>query len=109
MPAPQCWFAASTEEFPPSQMLEQCARRRGAGFDGLGSPITSRPGSRTVRPDPGLDLTSARSGRSDSLPMATGVTPVIHHYHPGVIAQAFVSLDEMYPGRVASGSAPARR
>ena len=27
----------------------------------------------------------------------------MHHYHPGLIAQAFMSLEEMYPGRVFLG------
>lgn len=30
------WFAASSEEFPPSQMLEQGKAAEAAGFDGLG-------------------------------------------------------------------------
>lgn len=37
-------------------------------------------------------------------PIGTGVTPVIHHYHPGLIAQAFMSLEELYPGRVYLGT-----
>ena len=39
-------------------------------------------------------------GQVTSRPIGTGVTPVVHHYHPGVIAQAFMSLESMYPGRV---------
>jgi coenzyme F420-dependent glucose-6-phosphate dehydrogenase len=31
------WFAASTEEFAPSQMLEQSVAAERAGFDALGS------------------------------------------------------------------------
>jgi coenzyme F420-dependent glucose-6-phosphate dehydrogenase len=31
------------------------------------------------------------------------VTPIIHHYHPGVVAQAFMSMEELYPGRVFLG------
>lgn len=31
-------------------------------------------------------------------PIGTGVTPVLHHYHPGVIAQMWMSLEDLYPG-----------
>ena len=47
--------------------------------------------------------TSARIGQVTSKPIGTGVTPVVHHYHPGLIAQAFMSLEELYPGRVFLG------
>nr|MBA3357837.1 LLM class flavin-dependent oxidoreductase [Thermoleophilaceae bacterium] len=30
-------------------------------------------------------------------------TPIVHHYHPGLVAQAFMSLEELYPGRVFLG------
>jgi coenzyme F420-dependent glucose-6-phosphate dehydrogenase len=43
-------------------------------------------------------------GQVTKLPIGTGVTPVIHRYHPGVIAQAFMTLEELYPGRVFLGA-----
>jgi coenzyme F420-dependent glucose-6-phosphate dehydrogenase len=46
----QFWFAASSEEFPPSQMLEQCVAAEGAGFDVLGSSDHFAPGGPTARP-----------------------------------------------------------
>lgn len=33
----------------------------------------------------------------------TGVTAPIYRYHPAIIAQAFASLDSMYPGRIGLG------
>jgi len=42
----------------------------------------------------------AAAGQVTSKPIGTGVTPILHHYHPGVVAQAFMSLEELYPGRV---------
>ena len=103
MPAPQCWFAASTEEFAPSQMLEQAQAAERAGFDGLATSdhfapwfpdgAARRPGS-----------SSAAAGQDTKGPMGTSVTPIVHHYHPGVVAQAFMSLEELYPGRVFLGA-----
>jgi coenzyme F420-dependent glucose-6-phosphate dehydrogenase len=98
----QFWFAASSEEFPPSRMLEQCVAAERAGFDVLGSSDHFAP----WWPDGQASqawVTLAAVGQRTSLPLATGVTPVIHHYHPAVVAQAFMSMEELYPGRVYLG------
>ena len=99
----QFWFAASTEEFPPSQMVEQARAAEGAGFDGLGASDHFAP----WWPDgPGSQawVTLAAIGQHTALPLGTGVTPIIHHYHPAVIAQAFMSMQDLYPGRVFLGA-----
>src|SRR3954454_18324676 len=99
----QFWFAASTEEFPPSQMLEQARAAERAGFDGLGASDHFAPwwpdgqGSQAW-------VTLAAIGQHTTLPLGTGVTPIVHHYHPAVVAQAFMSLEELYPGRVFLGA-----
>jgi coenzyme F420-dependent glucose-6-phosphate dehydrogenase len=36
-------------------------------------------------------------------PFGTSVTPVVHHYHPGVIAQFWMGLEELFPGRAYLG------
>ena len=96
------WFAASTEEFPPSQMVEQARAAERAGFDGLGASDHFAPwwpdgqGSQAW-------VTLAAIGQHTTLPLGTGVTPIIHHYHPALVAQAFMSMEELYPGRVFLG------
>jgi coenzyme F420-dependent glucose-6-phosphate dehydrogenase len=98
----QFWFAASGEEFPPSQMVEQARAAERAGFDGLGASDHYAPwwpdgqGSQAW-------VTLAAIGQHTTLPLGTGVTPIIHHYHPGVVAQAFMAMEELYPGRVFLG------
>jgi coenzyme F420-dependent glucose-6-phosphate dehydrogenase len=99
---PQYWFAASTEEFTPPQMLEQAVAAEAAGFDGLGSSDHFAPWW------PGGQASQAwvflgALGQLTTKPIGTGVTPVIHHYHPGAIAQAWMSLEELYPGRMFLG------
>jgi coenzyme F420-dependent glucose-6-phosphate dehydrogenase len=99
----QFWFAASTEEFPPTQMVEQARAAERAGFDGLGASDHFAPwwpdgqGSQAW-------VTLAAIGQHTTLPLGTGVTPIVHHYHPAVIAQAFMSMQELYPGRVFLGA-----
>src|SRR3954447_22369760 len=97
------WFAASSEEFPPSRMLEQAQAAERAGFDALGASDHFAP----WWPDGQASqawITLAAVGQHTSKPIGTGVTPVIHHYHPAVIAQAFMALEELYPGRVFLGA-----
>jgi coenzyme F420-dependent glucose-6-phosphate dehydrogenase len=96
------WFAASTEEFTPSQMLEQARAAEAAGFDALVASDHFAPWWPDGQASQAWVFLGAL-GQVTSLPMGTGVTPVLHHYHPGHIAQAWMSLAELYPGRVFLG------
>ena len=96
------WFAASTEEFTPSEMVVQAKAAEEAGFDGLGASDHFAPWFSDGEASQAW-VTLAAMGQVTSLPLGTGVTPVQHHYHPGAIAQAFMSLEELYPGRVFLG------
>ena len=98
----QYWFASSTEEFTPSEMLEQAKAAERAGFDGLGTSDHFAPWFPDGEASQAWVYLGAL-GQVTSKPIGTGVTPVIHHYHPGLIAQAFMSLEELYPGRVFLG------
>jgi coenzyme F420-dependent glucose-6-phosphate dehydrogenase len=93
------WSAASTEEFTPSQMLEQAKAAEQAGFDGLGVSDHFAPWWPEGRATNAWVYLGAL-GQVTTKPFGTGVTPIVHHYHPGVVAQAFMSLEELYPGRV---------
>jgi coenzyme F420-dependent glucose-6-phosphate dehydrogenase len=46
---------------------------------------------------------AAAAERTKKMNFVTGVTAPIYRYHPAIIAQAFASLDVLYPGRVALG------
>ncbi len=83
-------------------MVEQAKAAEEAGFDGLGASDHFAPWF----PDGEAShawVTLSAIGQVTSKPIGTGVTPVQHHYHPGAIAQAFMSLEELYPGRVFLG------
>lgn len=102
MTSTEYWFAGSTEEFTPPQLVAQAVAAEEAGFDALGVSDHFGPwfpggqGSQAW-------VTLTAIGAATTLPLATGVTPVIHHYHPGVVAQAFAALASLYPGRVTLG------
>lgn len=46
---------------------------------------------------------AAATERTKKMHFMTGVTAPIYRYHPAIIAQAFASLDALYPGRIALG------
>jgi coenzyme F420-dependent glucose-6-phosphate dehydrogenase len=100
----QFWFAASTEEFPPSQMLEQAKAADRAGFEGIGASDHFAPwfpggaGSSAW-----VYLPAAGQVVGGPKPLFTAVTPIIHHYHPAVVAQYFMNLEELHPGRAVLG------
>jgi coenzyme F420-dependent glucose-6-phosphate dehydrogenase len=99
----QFWFAASTEEFLPSEMLAQARAAEDAGFDGTASSDHFAPWFPDGRGSHAWAFLAA-AGAATSGPLGTSVTPLIHHYHPAVVAQAFMSLEDLYPGRVFLGA-----
>lgn len=46
---------------------------------------------------------AAAAEKTKQMQFVTGVTAPIFRYHPAIIAQAFASLDILYPGRIALG------
>jgi coenzyme F420-dependent glucose-6-phosphate dehydrogenase len=97
------WWAGSHEEFPPSELLRQAVEAEQAGFDGLGCSDHFAPWFPDGQSGNALTYLGA-VGQATRLPIGTGVTPVVHRYHPGVIAQAFMSLEELFGGRVFLGA-----
>jgi coenzyme F420-dependent glucose-6-phosphate dehydrogenase len=45
----------------------------------------------------------AAGAKTSNVTLGTGVTTSINRYHPAIIAQAFATLDELYPGRIFLG------
>jgi coenzyme F420-dependent glucose-6-phosphate dehydrogenase len=99
----QYWFATSTEEFAPSEMLEQAKAADRAGFDALGTSDHFAPWFPDGQAANAWVYLGAL-GQVTEKTIGTGVTPIVHHYHPGVVAQAFMSLEELHPGRVFLGA-----
>ena len=99
----QFWFAASSEEFTPSQMLEQAKDAERAGFDGHACSDHFAPWFPDGQASSAW-VTLGAIGQHTSGPIGTSVTPIVHHYHPGVVAQTFMSLEELHPGRAYLGT-----
>jgi coenzyme F420-dependent glucose-6-phosphate dehydrogenase len=100
--APKIWFSASHEEFPPSILLDQARTAASAGFQGTACSDHFAPWFPDGQSGQAWVWLGA-AGQATRGPLGSAVTPVLHRYHPGVIAQAFMTLEEMYPGRAFLG------
>jgi coenzyme F420-dependent glucose-6-phosphate dehydrogenase len=98
MPSTRYFFGASQEQFPPEELLRQAVAAERAGFDGISSSDHLQPWW-----EPGESghtwIWLGAAGQATSLPIGTGVTPTGARYHPGLIAQAWATLDRLFPGR----------
>ena len=102
------WFA-SLEEFTPIECLEQLDIASEAGFDTAWVNDHFHPWF-----DHFEDGSSANGGaawswmpaaleRTDDMRIGTGVTAIVHRFHPANIAHQLGTLGEMYPGRIFLG------
>src|SRR5690349_5624912 len=92
------YLGVSQEEFPPEQLLEQAVAAEKAGFDGISSSDHLQPWWEPGESGHTWPWLGA-AGAATSLPIGTGVTPTGARYHPALIAQAWATLERMFPGR----------
>ena len=93
------WVQLATEQFPPSELVEQAVEAEQAGFDGLNVSDHFQPWWEPGHSGQAWALL-ARSGRRPSaIAVGTGVTAPVHRYHPAVVAQFGATLQELFPGR----------
>ena len=96
------WYSCSHEQFRPSELLQQASAAEAAGFDGLGCSDHFAPWFPEGQSGQAWAWLGA-AGAQTELPIGTGVTALVHRYHPAVVAQAFMTLEELYPGRIYLG------
>src|SRR4051794_25634140 len=97
------FFGASHEEFPPEALLQQVVAAERAGFDGISAPAHLQPGWEPGEAGHTWVWLGAAGQATERLPIGTGVTPTGARYHPGLIAQAWATLERMFPGRAFLG------
>src|SRR4051794_27358710 len=107
------FLGASQEEFPPEDLVRQAVEAESAGFDGVASSDHLQPwweGGESGHTWPWL---GAAGQATSTVPLGTGVTAVGARYHPVLIAQAWMTLERLFPGRpflgIGSGGGPQRR
>jgi coenzyme F420-dependent glucose-6-phosphate dehydrogenase len=99
VPAPRYFHFCSHEQFPPGELLEQAVRAEGAGFDGIACSDHLQPWWEPGESSHAWVWLGAAAHATKRLPIGTGVTPPGPRYHPVLIAQAWATLQAMFPGR----------
>ncbi|HEX7279350.1 MAG TPA: TIGR03557 family F420-dependent LLM class oxidoreductase [Solirubrobacterales bacterium] len=97
------------EQFPPDQLLGQAVAAEDAGFDGIGCSDHLQPWWEPGEAGHAWVWLGAAAQATERVGFGTAVTPPGPRYHPVLIAQAWATLELMYPGRpylgVGSGEA----
>jgi coenzyme F420-dependent glucose-6-phosphate dehydrogenase len=96
---PRFFFGASQEEFPPEELLRQAAAAADAGFDGIATSDHIQPWWEPGESGHAWVWLGAAGQLVPELPLGTGVTSTGARYHPALIAQAWMTLERMFPGR----------
>jgi coenzyme F420-dependent glucose-6-phosphate dehydrogenase len=87
------------EQFPPDDLLRQAVEAERAGFDGLGCSDHLQPWWEGGESGNAWVWLGAAAQATDRVLFGTGVTPPGPRYHPALIAQAWATMELMFPGR----------
>jgi coenzyme F420-dependent glucose-6-phosphate dehydrogenase len=92
-------YAASFEQFAPSELLRYCQVAEQQGFSGVMASDHFHPWTPEQGQSGFVWSWLGALGATTNLTFGTGVTPPGPRYHPAIIAQAAATLAEMFPGR----------
>ena len=87
------------EQFPPDALLKQAIAAERAGFDGIGCSDHLQPWWEPGESGHAWVWLGAAGQATEKVPIGTGVTPAGPRYHPVLIAQAWATLENLFPGR----------
>ena len=87
------------EQFPPEDNLRQAVEAEAAGFDGIGTSDHLQPWWEPGESGHAWVWLGAAGQATSNVPLGTGVTPAGPRYHPVLIAQAWATLERLFPGR----------
>jgi coenzyme F420-dependent glucose-6-phosphate dehydrogenase len=97
------WVQLATEQFPPSELVDQAVEAERAGFDGLNVSDHFQPWWEPGHSGQAWALLGAIGQATERIELGTGVTAPVHRYHPTVVAQFGATLQELFPGRTFLG------
>jgi coenzyme F420-dependent glucose-6-phosphate dehydrogenase len=89
----------SHEQFPPEDLIRQAQEAEEAGFDGIACSDHLQPWWEPGESGHAWVWLGAAGAATKRVPLGTGVTPAGPRYHPVLIAQAWMTLERMFPGR----------
>jgi coenzyme F420-dependent glucose-6-phosphate dehydrogenase len=97
------FFHASQEQFPPDECLQQAIAAVEAGFDGIASADHLQPWWEPGEAGHLWPWLGACLQATEKVPVGPAVTTPGKRYHPAMIAQAWMTMEVMFPGRVFLG------
>ncbi len=93
------FYGASQEHFGPEELLRHAVAAEQAGFDGISTSDHLQPWWEPGESGHTWIWLGAAAQATERVPIGTGVTSTGARYHPALIAQAWATLERMYPGR----------
>ncbi|HET7589711.1 MAG TPA: LLM class flavin-dependent oxidoreductase [Solirubrobacterales bacterium] len=87
------------EQFPPDRLLRQAVAAERAGFDGVGCSDHLQPWWEGGESGHAWVWLGAVGQATERVLLGTAVTPAGPRHHPVTIAQAWATLELMFPGR----------
>jgi coenzyme F420-dependent glucose-6-phosphate dehydrogenase len=93
------FLGCAHEQFPPDQLLRQAVAAERAGFDGVGGSDHLQPWWEPGESGHAWVWLGAVGAATKRVALGTAVTPPGPRYHPVLIAQAWATLETMFPGR----------
>jgi coenzyme F420-dependent glucose-6-phosphate dehydrogenase len=97
------WTQLATEQFGPVELVRQAAEADRAGFDALNVSDHYQPWWEPGESPHAWVLLGAIGRETERISIGTGVTAPVYRHNPAVVAQAFATLEAMYPGRAFLG------
>ncbi|MDQ3778673.1 MAG: TIGR03557 family F420-dependent LLM class oxidoreductase [Actinomycetota bacterium] len=91
------------EQFPPSALLRQAKLAEDAGFDGISCSDHFQPWWTPGHAGQAWAWLGAAGQLTERVAIGPGVTPLVHRYHPALVAQFAATLEELFPGRAFLG------
>jgi coenzyme F420-dependent glucose-6-phosphate dehydrogenase len=93
------FYCCAHEQFPPEDLLLQATEAEHAGFQGIACSDHLQPWWEPGESGQAWVWLGATAEATAKVPFGTAVTPAGPRYHPVLIAQAWATMERMYPGR----------
>jgi coenzyme F420-dependent glucose-6-phosphate dehydrogenase len=93
------FLGAAHEQFPPEDLLRQAIEAERVGFDGVACSDHLQPRWEPGESGQAWVWLGAVGQATEKLALGTAVTPPGPRFHPVLIAQAWATLERLFPGR----------
>ncbi|MBA3347185.1 MAG: TIGR03557 family F420-dependent LLM class oxidoreductase [Actinobacteria bacterium] len=97
------FLTCAMEQFPPGELVAQAVAGEAAGFDGICCSDHFQPWWEPGESGQAWVWLGAVGQATERVQLGSAVTAPVHRYHPALVAQAFATLEAMFPGRAFLG------